>query len=345
MNHSIVVMFRWGGLGDVLMALAASRAVKIMRQAKVVLVTQPAYHELARLCPSIDAVFSSAAEIKRLIQAPPEPSWPPAQAWKNAQMYDLGPAAFGLDPVHQVDAYLRIMGLEAPPDLKHLLLVLSPEAEAEAEAALTTRGWEASVRPVLVHAAKGDPNRTWPKENWRRLIQELQSLGHSVALIGNTQADADRGVHDLAISGTLDLVNGLSLPGLVALMRRSALLVTTDSGPVQLAGATTIPIVGLYTVAPGRSRLPYRQGAAAWNAVAVEPACPHAPCYAAIMDRSAQAAFRAKTRVDPSDLPALFSKWCQAAEPYRCLEQEITVERVMGAITNLQPSQLSIETN
>jgi ADP-heptose:LPS heptosyltransferase len=176
-----------------------------------------------------------------------------------------------------------------------------------------------NTHPVLVHAAKGDPNRTWPKERWERLIHELQGSERPVALIGNAQADPERGVHDFAISGVLDLVNRLSLPGLEALLRRSALLVTTDSGPVQLAGATDIPIVGLYTVVAGRCRLPYRQGFSAWNAVAVEPACPHAPCYAAIPDCTAQAAFQAKTGVDPSNVPALFSKWCQAAEPYRCL--------------------------
>ena len=49
-------------------------------------------------------------------------------------------------------------------------------------------------------------------------------------------------------------------------------LISPDSGPIQLAAATDIGIVGIYSVIAGANRLPYRHGAAMWRAVAVEPA-------------------------------------------------------------------------
>jgi ADP-heptose:LPS heptosyltransferase len=141
-------------------------------------------------------------------------------------------------------------------------------------------------------------------------------------------------VHDLESPGTLDLVDRVSLPGLVALMRRSSLLVTTDSGPIQLAGASGISILGIYSVVEGRCRLPYRNGSPAWMATAIGPSCPHAPCYRAMSDETI-AAFCETFTVQPEDAPSIFSKWCVAEEHYACMRSEITASRVLDASLEL----------
>jgi ADP-heptose:LPS heptosyltransferase len=319
-----IVLFRWGGLGDVLMALAAAKAVKLLRQARVVLLTQPTYHPLATLCPFVDAVVSSAEQLAELLRRG-------EHAPEGTQVVDLNPAHFGLDSAHQVDAYLRALGLEAPPILKELRLDLPAEAAGEAEAA----GLEPGARPVLLHAALGDPNRTWPEDSWRALVAGFARAGHRVVLVGSRTADEERGVHELGCPEALDLVDRLSLPGLVALLRRAALFVTTDSGPLQLAGASPVPIVGIYSVVSGRCRLPYRQGFAAWRAVALEPDCPHAPCYRSLSDWAAQNAVHARFGIDAADVPARFSRWCLSPEPYRCLAAEIRPDQVLSASLEL----------
>ena len=77
----------------------------------------------------------------------------------------------------------------------------------------------------------------------------------------------------------INMVGKLSLLGTVALMRQSDLLVSADSGPIQLAGASDIRIVGFYSVVRGKQRFPYRHGELGWRCREVSAPCPMKGCY------------------------------------------------------------------
>ncbi|MBK8741330.1 MAG: hypothetical protein IPM02_18235 [Betaproteobacteria bacterium] len=119
---------------------------------------------------------------------------------------------------------------------------------------------------VLLHPGGGDPNRTWPQKRWVELAQVLIAEGDQVVRIGAGSPGDGRWVLDLPVPDILDAAQRLSLLATVALMRQADLLVSTDSGPVQLAAASDFSIVGLYSVVPGRNRLPFRHGQPMWHA-------------------------------------------------------------------------------
>jgi ADP-heptose:LPS heptosyltransferase len=183
----------------------------------------------------------------------------------------------------------------------------------------------------LLHPAAGDPNRSWPLAHWTVLAQALLAAGHQVIRVGHGSADPHRSLLDLTVPGLLDGANRLDPLAFAALCQRADLLVSTDSGPVQLAGATEIALVGIYTVAPGRYRLPFRHGEPAWRTQAVEPSCPCFPCYQLMHDPEIMAPFEAAIREGILTTPELFSEWCVMEEPFRCLEAEILPERVLEA--------------
>ena len=118
-------------------------------------------------------------------------------------------------------------------------------------------------------------------------------------------------------------------------MRESDLLVSSDSGPVQLAAATDIGIVGLYSVVPGRNRLPYRHGAAMWRARAVEPACPSFPCYDRMHDPAVMAPYVEALRSGTLDGGRMLSQWCPEDQSYRCLRADIGTSQVLSACAEL----------
>jgi len=317
--RSVCVLNRWGGLGDVLMALCAAKAVKIQHQALVILATQPGYSELVSACPYVDGVISNSEDFNQMMQDPRIGKGAHPEAWESVRHFDLNPISFGVCGIHQVDAYLTHMGFQAPAALKSLRLELSPTTVATCSQKLGPDSDAENSRRVLLHPAVGDPNRTWPKEAWAQLAMRLLAEGYRVAFIGEDRADPHRGVHRIELPGALDLVNQFTPLELVALMQRSALLVSTDSGPVQLAGATEIPILGIYSVVKGSNRLPFRNGLPGWRSTAMDSHCLLSPCYAKVLDEQTWKAQAKKAGVQEQDAPVLLPQWCLAERPFECM--------------------------
>ena len=305
------------GLGDVMMALAAASALKDMTGKPVYLLTSDSLRAVAETCPGLDGVVTSEDEVTAL-----------HHKYKDSggmHRADLNAALFGISGRHQIDSYLEYFGLTAEPGQKQIVLDCGG-GRGDADSFLDGLPALADGRSrVLVHAAQGDPNRTWPKSNWAELCDRLTGQGHQVILIGHSSDMPDRGIHPLDVAGAFSAVDRLDMLGTLALMDRADVLISTDSGPVQLAGATDIHIIGLYSVVAGRNRLPFRNGEAGWGCTALAPQCPHFPCYQWIHDADTLA------RTNFAHPRQLFSEWCLADEKYACMTREITVESVCGA--------------
>jgi ADP-heptose:LPS heptosyltransferase len=320
------VLVRMGGLGDVAMALCAARAVRATTGARVAIVTEPDKRDFATACPSIARVLCSPAELAEFRRS----------AGDAIDIHQLGAPQFGFAPEHQVDAYLRALGVVAPPELKALELNIDAAAARECEAlvaALPLRP-EGKLR-ILVHPASSDPNRTWPAARWQALARTLIERGHQVLRIGYGGPAIERGVQELAEPGVVDVANRLSVLASVALMRLSDLLISSDSGPVQLAGATDIAIVGIYSVVRGSHRLPFRHGTPMWRAAAVEPACPAFACYEKMRDPRVMAPYVEAIQARRIDARRMLAEWCPERVSFRCLREEIDVPRVLAACTQL----------
>lgn len=154
-------------------------------------------------------------------------------------------------------------------------LVPAPEAVT----ALGRRPWLplADEPLVVVHPGSGDnfPGRRWPTRRFglvaRRLVDEA---GAVVAVTGTPdEAGLAREVVEAAERPLVDLAGALTLDELVALLARARLLVANDTGPVHLAGALGVPVVGLY--GPNTPRL---YGPLAPGSVAFYDAPPCSPC-------------------------------------------------------------------
>ena len=320
------VLVRMGGLGDVAMALCAARAVHATTGARIAIVTEPDKRALAAACPSVAHVLCSPAELGEFRRGEGE----------GIQIHQLGAPQFGLAPEHQVDAYLRALGIVAPPALKALELNIDAAATHECDALV------AGLRPrtegklrILLHPARSDPNRTWPVARWQVLARELIARGHQVLRIGHGGAGLERGVQDLKEPGVIDFANRLGVLATVALMRQCDLLISSDSGPVQLAGATDIAIVALYSVVRGSHRLPFRHGEAMWRAAAVEPACRAFACYEKMRDPRVMAPYIEAIQARRLDAARMLAEWCPEQVGYRCLREEISVPQVLAACEQL----------
>ena len=318
LNAEPVMISRWSGLGDVCMALCAAHAYKAVTGAEVFFRTAPQFRPLARACPHLAGVIEDR----------------PSPAFREVPLHD---ARHGLSAVHEVDSFCEELGLVGvEPFCKTLDLDPGPEARRRVDELL---GPDAS-RWVVLHPGSVDPNRTWPEDCWINLVNDLTLFGYPVVLIGATDGCfkvADKIAPPPSGVRVVDLTGQLTILETVALLQRAAALVSTDGGPIQLAGASRAAIVGLYSVVSGATRMPYRVGGLGSRAVI--PSCNRFPCYRDTHDPvvwAAQNNLLAEAGV--IGLGHILGSWCPGSTPttkeprYHCLKQEITPARVFRAV-------------
>ena len=152
--------------------------------------------------------------------------------------------------LHEADYNLEcaaLLGLT--PGAPVLNLPTLPETEAQARELLTTKGISPSERPVALHPWTSNPSKSWPLESFKELLVRLAQGNKPILVIGGSEAAAAMERWRFRMKGeVIDLVGHIPLGVLPAVLRRCAVLVSNDSGPVHVAAAVGTPTV---VVAPG----------------------------------------------------------------------------------------------
>lgn len=127
--------------------------------------------------------------------------------------------------------------------LEHELQVTDKDRTEAAQVLPDTGG-----RPlVVIQPAASDRRRCWPAERFAAVADELAQRGAQIAVNGTAQEGCVvREVIERMRHPAIDLTGKLSLSGLCGLLKRAALLVSNDTGPLHLALAIGTPCVGVY---------------------------------------------------------------------------------------------------
>jgi ADP-heptose:LPS heptosyltransferase len=135
---------------------------------------------------------------------------------------------------------VRLVGADGPAEYPPL--AVSP-AERDAAATLLPGAgpW------VALHPGATDPRRRWPAGRFAALADALVAEGARPVLVGAAgEADVSADVVAAAAQPLTDLTGRTDLGTLAAVLRRCAVLVGNDSGPLHLARAVGAATVGLY---------------------------------------------------------------------------------------------------
>ena len=151
--------------------------------------------------------------------------------------------------MHQVCYYLKAteaLGLTGPPPPP--ALVFSQEARSAADRLLKVAGIDASRPLVCLHPGARWWFKSWPGERFAALADLIQTETSAQALFlggEQEQASADR------IAGAMktpfrSLVGRTGLQDLAAVLVRAVLMVSNDNGPMHMAAALRVPVIGLF---------------------------------------------------------------------------------------------------
>ncbi len=125
-------------------------------------------------------------------------------------------------------------------------LAFSDEEDAERRAWLETH----AGRPVAaLVVASANPKKDWAPERWAELADALdRDMGFRVVLLGGPSARERRIVAHILRCASTGPVDALadSVRTLMGRMKGAALVVAPDTGPLHLAHALGVPVVGLF---------------------------------------------------------------------------------------------------
>jgi lipopolysaccharide heptosyltransferase II len=139
----------------------------------------------------------------------------------------------------------RDLGVEPdgfPPDF-----FLGPEAGEQVADWLGTVGLENESNIVALAPGAAHATKRWPLEHWEALLARTLENGAAVVLVGGP-GDADLGA-SLAREHSGRVVNAagvFGLQGTGALLKRTRVLLSGDTGVMHMATAVGTPVVGLF---------------------------------------------------------------------------------------------------
>ena len=131
------------------------------------------------------------------------------------------------------------------------LLPVDPAAECWCDALLASSSAAAAKPIALIAPGAGWGAKRWPPERYAAVARGLADRGFHVFV--NSAPGEESLSATVAAHGAAALL-AASLPQLIALTRRIALLIGGDTGPLHLASALGRPVVGIYgPTDPGRN--------------------------------------------------------------------------------------------
>jgi ADP-heptose:LPS heptosyltransferase len=161
--------------------------------------------------------------------------------------------------VHVVDQYLALLeplGIEPGPVEFHV--PIPSRAVLRMDDFLGEQGVKSRDLLVAINPGAGRENKRWPVEHFRRLAERLaQEPDVRILLLwGPDEVHMARQIRD-GSSAEAILAPPTDLHELAALLRRAALVVANDTGPLHLAAALGTPSLGLFGPTRAERNGPY----------------------------------------------------------------------------------------
>jgi ADP-heptose:LPS heptosyltransferase/lipopolysaccharide biosynthesis glycosyltransferase len=162
-----------------------------------------------------------------------------------------------------------------PPEKKTIVLgYTKSQLQNMCDKLNRSKGWFSDA--FLIHPGRSWMTKTLPKTFWEDIINELLKQNKKVVVFGKDGKDL-QGLVDIDFDTTsvVDARNLLTLKESLALLDHSFALISNDSAPIHLAGATDIWIVGIYTAKHPAFVIPYRNGTQQYKTIQAqkEPSC------------------------------------------------------------------------
>lgn len=150
---------------------------------------------------------------------------------------------------HEVEYNLDLLRyLNIEPLDKNLYMPVKPESEKWVEELFKREDIDETDKLLAIHPAASCPSKVWPAERFAQATDNLaQSYGFKVFIIaGPKDLRVAEEVAEQMRSSVINLAGRTSVAQLASLLKRCALFVSNDSGPVHIASSLGIPVISIF---------------------------------------------------------------------------------------------------
>ncbi len=141
----------------------------------------------------------------------------------------------------------RALGIQPSLDRRQVRsLLASPQDAASVDGLLRRYGISDNDPFIVVNPATAGGTKRWGTQEFSRLCESL-AAGNKVVLVGaKAYQPICAQIQERALGKVYDLCGMTTLKGLAYLLKKSSLLITPDTGTLQIASYLDIPIVALF---------------------------------------------------------------------------------------------------
>lgn len=213
------------GIGDCLYCIPVIRKLKQIAGDSCIFDVFTYNPDLFLACPYVDSVF--------LIEEDPPARPPQDYPYKVQQLFNL--KALPFIRMETIDFISIGAGIGQLSFREKTLEYFAAEPD------------KADKYDVVVNTSMTWASRSWPLENWQRLVDILLAQGYSVAVVGkDVQGRADHTLkRSVGLQGCVDLTNRLSFDQTYYTIGKCGLFITCQGGLSVLSGATDAEIIVL----------------------------------------------------------------------------------------------------
>ncbi len=150
---------------------------------------------------------------------------------------------------HEVEYNLELMRLAGVSEEKvEFSLPLTQQDISAVDKRLEEYNIVPQDRILAVHPWTSDSAKQWPQDRFKELIRRLyREFKLKVVLIGGKEEEIEAESFCDEIPSLINFAGKLSLTQSAALLKRSELLISNDSGPVHLAAAVNTPVLAIFS--------------------------------------------------------------------------------------------------
>ncbi len=270
-----VLAVRFSSIGDVLLTTPLLRALRRRHPgARVTVLTKETYAPLLSHNPHVDRVLATtrkqtltalAAELRaeqytHLLDL--------HDSLRTRALRILVPGRWSTYPKHRLARLLLIhtkrnhyrdarpvaeryfsaaRDLGVAPDGNPPEFFLAPEAEREVADWFAAQSLSPDRRVVALAPGAAHATKRWPVELWRQLVSRIIDAGFQAVVVGGADdAAVAAGVAQRDGGRVVNVAGRFGLQGTGALLQRTALLVSGDTGVMHMATAVGTPVVALF---------------------------------------------------------------------------------------------------
>ena len=165
--------------------------------------------------------------------------------------------------IHQVEAYLEILKLKSIgiTEMSHQGLAMWVDDSSQQSA---NEMWRLSGKVIGFNTGGSWSTKRWTKKGFAELADRLLEEGYGIAFFGGPMDEQDvqeiRGLIKQSHHEKVAVFTGkTTLLEMAALVKKCAVVVTGDSGPMHIAVSQKVPVVGIFGPSDVKRYAPYGQ--------------------------------------------------------------------------------------